>query len=103
MNELLKCIFRGTVLFLEEDVDICTERVKDFLLAAADICIPTFQRRIQGEGWGVARPPSPWEVFEHVLLQLDDEEEGILGEGHFISQIPWKWGKYLENTLAVNR
>lgn len=50
MNELLKCIFRGTVLFLEEDVDICTERVKDFLLAAADIYIPTFQRRIQGEG-----------------------------------------------------
>ena len=50
MNELLKCIFRGTVLFLEEDVDICTERVKDFLLAAVDICIPTFQRRIQGEG-----------------------------------------------------
>ena len=67
MNELLKCIFRGTVLFLEEDVDICTERVKDFLLAAANICIPTFQRRIQGEGWGVAPPPpSPWEVFEHV-------------------------------------
>ena len=57
MNELLKRIFRGTVLFLEEDVDICTERVKDFLLAAADICIPTFQRRIQGEGWGVAPPP----------------------------------------------
>ena len=28
--------------FLEEDVDICTERVNDFLLAAADMCIPTF-------------------------------------------------------------
>lgn len=65
MNELLKCIFRGTVLFLEEDVDICTERVKDFLLAAADIYIPTFQRRIQGRVEGL-HPPSAWEVFEHV-------------------------------------
>ena len=67
MNELLKCIFRGTVLFLEEDVDICTERVKDFLLAAVDICIPTFQRRIQGEGWGVA-PPLPLGSFWTCLV-----------------------------------
>ena len=73
--------------FLEEDVGICTERVNDLLLAAADICIPTFQRRIQGEGFP---PPPLWEVFEHVWLQLDDEEESMLGEGHFISQIPWK-------------
>ena len=70
---------------------ICTERVKDLLLAAADICIPAFQRRIQGEGWGGCNPLPPWEVFEHVWSQLDGEEEGILGEGHFISQIPWKW------------
>ena len=27
---------------MEEDVDICTERVNDLLLAAADMCIPTF-------------------------------------------------------------
>ena len=39
---------------------------------------------------GCTPPPSPWEVFEHVLLQLDDEEEGMLGEEHFIFQIPWK-------------
>ena len=27
---------------MEEDVGICTERVNDLLLAAADMCIPTF-------------------------------------------------------------
>ena len=27
----------------------------------------------------------------------------FLGERHSISQIPWKWGMKMENTLAVNR
>ena len=67
MNELLKCIFRGTMLFLEEDVYICTERVKDFLLAAADICIPTSVSEAHpGGGLRGCTSPSPWEVFEHV-------------------------------------
>ena len=41
LNELLKYI-PWNCAFLEEDVDICTERVNDLLLAAADMCIPTF-------------------------------------------------------------
>ena len=41
LNELLKYI-PGNCTFLEEDVDICTERVNDLLLAAADMCMPTF-------------------------------------------------------------
>ena len=41
LNELLKYI-PWNCAFLEEDVDICTERVTDLLLAAADMCIPTF-------------------------------------------------------------
>ena len=40
LNELLKYI-PCNCAFLEEDVDICTERVNDLLLAAADMCIPT--------------------------------------------------------------
>jgi len=52
--------------FLEEDVDICTEGVNDLLLAAADICIPAFQRRIQGEGWGGCSPPPPWGKFSNM-------------------------------------
>ena len=48
------------------------------------------QRRIQGEGCGGCTPPPPWEVFEIVWLPLDDEVEVIMGEEHFISQIPWK-------------
>ena len=39
LNELLKYI---PCAFLEEDVDICTERVNDLVLAAADMCIRTF-------------------------------------------------------------
>ena len=41
MNELLKYI-PWNCTFLEEDVNTCTERVNDLLLAAADMCIPTF-------------------------------------------------------------
>ena len=41
LNELLKYI-PWNCAFLEEDVDICTERVNDLLLAAADMCTPTF-------------------------------------------------------------
>ena len=41
LNELLKYIPWNCV-FLEEEVDTCTERVNDLLLAAADMCIPTF-------------------------------------------------------------
>ena len=41
LNELLKYI-PWNCAFLEEDVVICTERVNDFLLASADMCIPTF-------------------------------------------------------------
>ena len=41
LNELLKYI-PWNCAFLEEDVDICTERVNDLLLASADMCIPTF-------------------------------------------------------------
>ena len=41
LNELLKYI-PWNCAFVEEDVDICTERVNDLLLAAADMCIPTF-------------------------------------------------------------
>ena len=41
LNELLKYI-PWNCAFLEEDVDICTERVNDVLLAAADMCIPIF-------------------------------------------------------------
>ena len=41
LNELLKYI-PWNCAFLEEDADICTERVNDLLLAAADMCIPTF-------------------------------------------------------------
>ena len=40
-NELLRYI-PWNCAFLEEDVDSCTERVNDLLLAAADMCIPTF-------------------------------------------------------------
>ena len=40
LNELLKYI-PWNCAFLEEDVDICTERVNDLLLAAADMCIPS--------------------------------------------------------------
>ena len=40
LNELLKYI-PWNCAFLEEDVDICTERGNDLLLAAA-MCIPTF-------------------------------------------------------------
>ena len=32
---------RGPAIYVY-DVDICTERVNDLLLAAADMCIPTF-------------------------------------------------------------
>ena len=44
-----------------------------------------------GGGLRGLQPPL-WEVFELVWSQLDDEVEGIhvLGERHFISQIPWK-------------
>ena len=41
LNELLKYI-SWNCAFLEEDVDICTERVNDLLLAAANMYIPTF-------------------------------------------------------------
>ena len=41
LNELLKCV-AWNCAFLKKDVDICTEKVNDLLLAAADICIPAF-------------------------------------------------------------
>ena len=44
-----------------------------------------------GGVWGLQPPPPPpslWEVFELVWSQLYDEVEGMLGERHFISQIP---------------
>ena len=41
LNELLKYI-PWNCAFLEEEVDTCTERVNNLLLAAADMCIPTF-------------------------------------------------------------
>ena len=44
LNELLSHIPLECA-FLEEDVDTCTERVNDLLLAAADMCIPTFTVR----------------------------------------------------------
>ena len=42
----------------------------------------------RGRVEGVATPPPLWEVFELVWSQLYDEVEGMLGERHFISQIP---------------
>lgn len=41
LNELLSYV-PWSCAFLEDDVDICADRVRDPLLAAADICIPQF-------------------------------------------------------------
>ena len=47
MNELSKCIFRGIVLFLEEDVDICTERVKVARYSFSGPIPPKFEHKLR--------------------------------------------------------
>ena len=42
LNELLRCV-PWNCAFLEDDVDCCADKVKDLLLAAADICITLFK------------------------------------------------------------
>ena len=41
------------------------------------------------EFWGNSEA-DPWGGLRGLLLRLDDEVEVIMGEGHFISQTPWK-------------
>ena len=65
LNELLKCI-PWNCAFLEEDVDICTERVNDLLLAAADMCIPTFTVK--------KKTNPPW-ITKEVLNKIKKEKK----------------------------
>ena len=65
LNELLKYI-PWNCAFLEEDVDICTERVNDLLLAAADMCIPTFTVK--------KKTNPPW-ITKEVLNKIKKEKK----------------------------
>ena len=52
---------------MEEDVDICTERVNDLLLAAADdMCIPTFTVK--------KKTNPPW-ITKEVLNKIKKEKK----------------------------
>ena len=65
LNELLKYI-TWNCDFVEEDVDICTERVNDLLLAAADMCIPTFTVK--------KKTNPPW-ITKEVLNKIKKEKK----------------------------
>ena len=65
LNEVLKYI-PWNCAFLEEDVDICTERVNDLLLAAADMCIPTFTVK--------KKTNPPW-ITKEVLNKIKKEKK----------------------------
>ena len=69
LNELFKYI-PWNCAFLEENVDICTERVNDVLLAAADMCIPTFTVK--------KKTNPPWIIKE--ILNKIKKKKGLWGK-----------------------